>query len=194
MFGDIAGAAACRQCGAGEYSATSGASVCGKCLQGTFSAAGASNCTVCAPGSASSDGLACVSCKAGEYTPTDGSAACQRCETAVGSAYTSTEGSAVCNLCRGESYMDVDGICTSCLEEFGEGAICAEGTTLSTLVIKPGFFRTTPDSKKVYTCTLDEVACPGGNQTGNKLCADGYEGPLCNRSVWSRSSLAVVAH
>ena len=81
---------------------------------------------------------------------------------------------------------DSDGVtCRLC----PDGVDCdSVGNELANLMIKPGFFRATPDSKKVYACTFDSdskkvLACPGGNQTGDMLCSDGYEGPLCDRSV-----------
>ena len=67
--------------------------------------------------------------------------------------------------------------------ECPEGALCdSVGNELGTLWIEAGFFRSRPDSKKIYLCTLGKAACPGSNQTGNELCQLGYEGPLCDRS------------
>ena len=72
------------------------------------------------------------------------------------------------------------GMCRAC----PEGVECdAVGIEVTSLWVIKGYFRAAPESEVVYPCTLEDSACPGGNQTGDKLCSDGYEGPLCDRSV-----------
>lgn len=101
--------------------------------------------------------------------------------------YTSSEGSAACDLCGEHWYMAKDGTCNTCPIE----AVCAEGTTLSTLAIKPEFFRFSPDTIVLYDCPM-KGACRGtirnssetmntiGEVThGEGLCADGYMNALC---------------
>ena len=74
--------------------------------------------------------------------------------------------------------MNEDGECASC----PEGTKCdSAGNELSSLWVEAGYFRGAVESTTVYACTFGEVACPGGNTTGNKLCSEGYEGPLCDR-------------
>ena len=77
--------------------------------------------------------------------------------------------------------------------ECPEGVKCdKKGSMISALWVKPGFFRATDDSKKVYPCELGTTACPGGNETGNGLCAPGYEGVLCNRYEWVSTPCVVT--
>lgn len=49
------------------------------------------------------------------------------------------------------------------------------GTTLSTLDLEKGYYRTSADSKNVLKC-LREEACVGGVDSSN-YCASGYQGP-----------------
>ena len=43
----------------------------------------------------------------------------------------------------------------------------------------PGGYRFDESTEIVRDCLMGERACPGGNGTGDALCARGYEGPLC---------------
>lgn len=59
------------------------------------------------------------------------------------------------------------------------GARSAEeaGTTLETLELEPGYYRTSNTSHNVLEC-FQEAACKGGtNATNNGYCAQGYAGP-----------------
>lgn len=49
------------------------------------------------------------------------------------------------------------------------------GTTLSTLDLEKGYYRTSADSKNILKC-LREEACVGGVDSSN-YCASGYQGP-----------------
>ena len=51
------------------------------------------------------------------------------------------------------------------------------GMNVTTLDVKPGFWRTSPASSDVMHC-LGEHHCAGGNDPENS-CEYGYEGPLC---------------
>ena len=86
--------------------------------------------------------------------------------------------------------MYQEGTCRGC----PEGVKCEEAEKLETLELKPGYFRATPESTKVYPCTLDEAACPGGNKTGDELCNNGYEGPLCDMSVTQQGRECRTSH
>ena len=85
---------------------------------------------------------------------------------------TLSEGSIDCDACEKGTYMDQEGTCRGC----PEGVRCEEAEKLETLELKPGYFRATPESTKVYPCTMGEAACQGGNQSGDKLCSEGYDG------------------
>ena len=43
----------------------------------------------------------------------------------------------------------------------------------------PGSYRFDEDTEVLRECRMGAKACPGGNGTGDALCARGYEGPLC---------------
>ena len=74
--------------------------------------------------------------------------------------------------------MNEDGECREC----PHGTECdMAGNELESLMVEAGHFRATPQSSVVDPCTFGEVACPGGNTTGDKLCSNGYKGPLCDR-------------
>ena len=51
------------------------------------------------------------------------------------------------------------------------------GMNITTLDVKSGFWRTSPNSFEILPC-LGEHHCAGGNETENS-CEYGYEGPLC---------------
>ena len=79
-----------------------------------------------------------------------------------------------------------EGFLRSCdLETNLERKLCTKklecsrpGLTMDNLPIQPGNYRHNVNSEVVHTCLIEE-ACPGGNRTGDALCAYGYEGPLC---------------
>ena len=61
-----------------------------------------------------------------------------------------------------------------------EGTECdSVGNELPTLLLKEGYYRTTPKSHMVYVCSSED-ACRGGNATGSALCSEGYEAILCS--------------
>ena len=91
-------------------------------------------------------------------------------------------------MCEKNYYMTGNATCELCDEDgegnLREGVVChSVGNELATLEIEAGYYRTAPESREVYPCTLGESACPGGKRTGDELCAEGYEGPLCGRLV-----------
>lgn len=51
----------------------------------------------------------------------------------------------------------------------------SKGTTLATLTLDKGYYRTSKTSHDVHEC-YNEDACVGGNDT-DKYCASGYQGP-----------------
>ena len=51
----------------------------------------------------------------------------------------------------------------------------SRGTTVETLALEPGYFRTSNESHKVISC-YQKNACRGGSDAG-KYCASGYTGP-----------------
>ena len=118
----------------------------------------------------------CNATQVGKYTAKYNSSVCEPCASPL---TTSGAGATNCDACEKGSYLDLNGTCHEC----PEGVKCDKPGKLETLKLKPGYFRGKPESTEVYPCTLGEAACPGGNQTGNDLCSDGYEGPLCDMLV-----------
>jgi hypothetical protein len=62
-----------------------------------------------------------------------------------------------------------------------KGASCPrEKTTVQTLTIKPGYWRTSLNSTVIGSCPSPEF-CVGGrmNNTGSSICEVGHEGPFC---------------
>jgi hypothetical protein len=132
---------------------------------------------VCDKGSyATGDDKSCEPCPLGLYKDTlhgsltgDG---CQRCEAVHSGSYTVRPGAVaraecVCPLNR----LLLNGSCKSCLE----GMSCSRaGLSLATVPLKPGYWRTGPDSTHVLFCPSLHWA--GGNVT---YCAAGYAGPFC---------------
>lgn len=55
------------------------------------------------------------------------------------------------------------------------------GTTLETLVIESGYYRSTNNTTEIYVC-YNEKACLGGQSGSSDYCAIGYMGP-CEYSL-----------
>ena len=122
----------------------------------------------------------------GKYTASKGSSVCIPCSSPY---TTSSTGATTCDVCETGSYLDQAYTCRAC----PEGVKCDKPGKLETLELEPGYFRGTPESHKVYPCTLGDAACPGSNETGDELCAEGYEGPLCDMLVCGlRASLSAI--
>ncbi len=82
-----------------------------------------------------------------------------------------------CLVCSNGTYnLDPygNGTCRSCVGK--EGIVSCGGKDLE---LKAGYWRRYPRSHKVLPCILGELSCPTGFQTGDKVCAEGYAGPLC---------------
>ena len=78
--------------------------------------------------------------------------------------------------CAAGAFADATGACVPCPKQLD---CSSSGRTLANLPIKPGGFRFDESTEIVRDCVMGERACPGGNGTGDALCARGYEGPLC---------------
>ena len=125
-----------------------------------------------------------------DLTSTTGS--CKKC----GGFSTSSAGSITCDLCI-ENYFFLEGRCEPC----GRGTTCPAGTSLATMQINPGYWRSGLASHDVRHCGLGSLACPGLSNSSTfacvehpakeKYCACGFRGPLCSRcdarhyAVWT---------
>ena len=86
-----------------------------------------------------------------------------------------------CVTCPAGSYnleRDGSGICVPCSGEVG-----IRFCEANQLHLQPGYWRRHEDSHKVMECLLGVNSCPGGINTGDAACADGYGGPLCASCV-----------
>ena len=84
---------------------------------------------------------------------------CQVCKNEKGERYTSTEGADGCDVCIEGYYMDADGACRNCLsvvvgaDKTFPGVMCPApsshggGSTLSQLLLQPGYYRFEPSSQ-----------------------------------------------
>ncbi|EGB05994.1 hypothetical protein AURANDRAFT_72082 [Aureococcus anophagefferens] len=122
--------------------------------------------------------MQCERCPASTYQPQSGQLGCDRCSS-FQLGRTSRQGSTTCDFCEEGLYLAdddtaVDGSrCVSCPDH----ATCAEGTTIETIAVHDGCWRTTPGSSKVRKC-FREDACVGGAGNASR-CADGYYKTLC---------------
>eukprot|EP01047_Picozoa_sp_COSAG01_P020352 COSAG01_NODE_1157_length_11476_cov_87.701503_1_plen_1017_part_10 len=115
----------CRDCPAGQYSITQGATSCTRCAPGTwvprFSGnAGASNsCFKCAPGQYDHDRnptTLCQDCPAGQYGNTQGATSCTPCAPGRFSGNTGPSTPFVCATCKEGSYDHDSDAATPCLD------------------------------------------------------------------------------
>ncbi|CAM9571646.1 unnamed protein product [Ectocarpus sp. 12 AP-2014] len=65
-----------------------------------------------------------------------------------------------------------------CIELMEGTQASSSGTTVATLDLREGYYRTSAESRVVVECYLTS-ACVGGTDPEN-YCADGYEGPYCS--------------
>jgi hypothetical protein len=131
----------------------------------------------CAPGSTLNDDLTpleppCTPCPLGFWQGIAGSSECSACADPRATTLTegvTSEASCVCNK---GSYLDSDGVCSDCLA----GARCdGKGTTLATIELDHGWWRTSNASSVVSPCPRTD-SCLGG---ANATCEDGYTGVYC---------------
>lgn len=83
----------------------------------------------------------------------------------------------LCTICQKGSYSLLDNS-DSCID-------CSRASGVSTcfsnqIFVQPGYWRRYSTTQAVLECPGAETSCPGGNVTGDALCAAGYEGPLCD--------------
>jgi hypothetical protein len=119
-----AGTNACADCGAGKYSAATGATAAGTCQAcpgGGLSPAGSDalgDCVaaVCAAGSTGPDGGPCTACAAGKFKTATGSAACTDCGAGNYSAAVGATAASTCLACPASSLSPSgSGVSTNCV-------------------------------------------------------------------------------
>ena len=197
---------ACERCAAGSFQADEGEAACTVCPRAAWCAAGSSAPTPCAAGTiGSSVGLrkstSCKACDAGVWCSTgvafpcgpgtwsnvtraSNLGACQSCpeySTTLRSASTELQ-NCLCDVGR---YLQADaegggGACTLCPQP---GSQCyTPGTTLASLTLAPGYWRSGNQSREPRLCpsyggAAGEQRCIGGG--GNTTCAGVLFGVYC---------------
>jgi hypothetical protein len=171
---------ACITCDDGFYSSDPGSATCLTCAPGKFTNADQTECLLCPAGKIS--GVAsseCAVCEIGKFAENEGSVECKFCNdedvlkgsTTAGNSTASKSG---CICDKGEYENHETATCEKVMEGVREDKA---GMNVTTLDVKPGFWRTSPASSDVMHC-LGEHHCAGGNDPENS-CEYGYEGPLC---------------
>ena len=112
-------------------------------------------------------------CKGGTFEST-ATGRCEACPPRT-SSIAGAVGEAACSICNAGSYRPSDGErCRPCPDE----ATSPLNTTLTTLLLREGYWRLAPFSRQILPCiNLINTSCLGGGHSGH--CADGYEGPRC---------------
>ena len=145
---------------------------------GANSGTGPLACESCPPGTSSKQGsVACDECEAGKYAANAGQSLCNLCPHPLSSA----NGSVTCSFCKTEYYLqdppsnsgDILTSPTEFCKPCPPNAACLDNTTLSSLVLPPGFWRASPSSAVLTECRL----VGGGAKAGKTRCAssDGAE-------------------
>ena len=184
-------------CEAGRFQSLTGQTFCDICGNGKLSSENRQYCAACGPGQHTVNNLECQDCGPGRYAPTAqddeclscspgrfaesyASSSCLDCETEFGLGSGSVEGSSLCRECRA-GYFHAGGQTTTSHHECAacpEGLACdAPGLTTSTVVLEPGYWRTSRDSLAILFCRTGW--CTGGVGAGDMLCEEGHAGPRC---------------
>jgi len=177
------GQSACVACSKGTFAAQAGASSCTQCGAGTYGPSlGATGCVDCPAGYAESRTAqeACTECTIGRFAEATGSTGCEACPTGFSSAPGHTEACLTC----ADYYFDRDdetetADCVECTGAFS-GLDCTganAGSDLSTITLRPGFWRVGIESTHILSCP-DPSFCAGGSDPED-YCAAGHRGPYC---------------
>ena len=177
---------ACLECGAGSRTETIvGATSCTQCDAGEFSLGGVSECQTCPAGSYSPSGSdECIKCDPEFYAESAGSSVCSLCIAGFSKGFTSGAGASSCDKC-------LDGFVwiynektetTGCVECGEKGALNGAdcplvGTTVDTITLKFGYWRTSASSDDIRKCRQPEF-CVGGDDSED-YCEIGHTGPYC---------------
>ena len=187
---------ACSLCQLGKYQGSAGQASCLDCDPGTFNAIeGQQLCALCTAGryQPKSESSSCRRCPIGTLQPAAGQTSCDTCEPGK---YSDGNASAFCTLCPLERYSTAGSaacdfcapnyfwhprtqICEECGVDLYEGAACpTSGLELSSLMLKPGYWRASEDSDEFFLCGSSDAFCVGGN-TSASICSPGHRGPWC---------------
>jgi len=176
---------------------------CSPCAQSYYKAvAGNTECSVCPSGAQPIEGTGHTNCtcQVGYYWSLDNATAegsCVDCayelhQAKSSSVTTAFEGSTSPSECIcTEDYYQNQTNCIDCID-IDYGVNCSEGSTISTLNMKPGYWRVSVSSATILACPLGSINCAGGtgynpNLTSiseelfdsNYYCQENYKGPYC---------------
>ena len=170
----------CYPCQAGYFSASELNYGCQYCMEGSYSDAGATSCTLCSPGFYQSMIIMpyCFQCDIGTYQPSYGATDCIPCQACAGGSYQTgecggdTSGCSQCSLCGpgtsitgGCSPTDtVDAICTPC----GVGEYSNEAHNFACSPCDIGTYQPAAGASSCLACPTCAVGyyrseCGGGN-------------------------------
>ena len=221
------GSQACLDCGPGTATNQTGQLICPQCVPGFATAAeGSMSCTACDIGEyASSNGtVACKACPAFSTTIASGATTVHECTCVQGYFFDleDSTGRAKCQQCgnvlafsttnfAGATSADECGciqgyfleanatsrMCVACDPALMDCSI--PGITLANMPIKPGGWRLSNTTSRVYPCFNPGACSPtagnttrrrrldaaenGGSTAGNALCAPGHTGFLCGTCI-----------
>ena len=122
-------------------------------------------------------------CRSGYFASSETRGVCETCPKGV-SSLPGSVGAAACSFCDEGFYSRAHGEpCVQCLT----GGECPLNSTLSTILLRKGFWRLSPYSTVIEACTGDNDTspCVGGRNKGT--CAAGFLGHRCGSC--SNSSL-----
>ncbi|KAL1512046.1 hypothetical protein AB1Y20_005320 [Prymnesium parvum] len=87
-----------------------------------------------------------------------------------------------CDVCAPGRYLRSGyTVSTDGCGECPSGAECPWNSTLATLAVKPGYWRLSTLTTRIYACVsagANRTSCAGGTES-DSLCAPGHDGPLC---------------
>ena len=205
-YGDEVGAhEACKDCTKGQYQSDTGKTSCLSCAIGLFqNKEGQALCALCDQGkfSAKPTTVECGSCATGKYQDEKGKSSCYDCPSSTFGPFIGATSLANCKQCDVEKPYTSTGALTgaanhtACMcqvnyyesrdgkscEPCPAGALCPTvGTTILSLVARPGFWRPAIGSVLFFGCDIPED-CVGGfiNKSSNDLCAHNNTGILCS--------------
>ena len=167
----------CTVCKDGFVTNETKSSHCVVCEAGTRSNDDHTECLKCEKWAISGTAKAtCVACEKGKFQNEEGQAECQFYDKFVKRSTADGEGATSVDDCFCEEKFFQDGDTCKDVFEGIEGDV--NKTTLETLPLQRGFWRTSNSSDNVRSCMVKE-ACVGGEEVDG-YCRDGHGGPYCN--------------
>lgn len=114
---------------------------------------------------------ACIPCDDGSYQPLAGESSCFQCDSTESTGGVTGSTSRDACICKDGRYRANPGdlSCELCTD----GLVCEDGE----VGLQSGYWRSSESNLYGVPCT--SAGCKGGFGSGDELCEQGYEGPLC---------------